>query len=54
MIENLNEKIVKISAGLKHAIARTSLRKVYVWVGLRRVNLAAVYFRMNTLLFKLN
>lgn len=31
MVENLNEKVVEISAGLKHAIARTSLGKVYVW-----------------------
>jgi myosin-5 len=31
MIEDLDEKVVEVSAGLKHAVARTSLGKIYCW-----------------------
>ena len=30
-IESLGEKVVEISAGLKHCVARTSLGRVYAW-----------------------
>lgn len=31
MIESLEEKIIEISAGLKHTVARSSLGKIFTW-----------------------